>query len=251
MSQTRPDPARALRRRRKHERQAVVFGSLIAALALAGLGATAVYTGAMEMSFLERDFTTPEPDPETVVAAPPCLAEDTLPVDPATTQLRVLNGTTRGGLAGHTQTDLQTRGFVVIETGNYRPVGVTGTARIRFGEAGIATAYTLAAHVPGALLVLDTRTDATVDLILGNDFEALVSTEDVQATLIPTEPLANPPRCIPMAEALKSAAPAPSPSPSPGAEGTEGNEGDPADEGEIPPEGEMPAEGDIEPAPEG
>src|SRR5690606_20311169 len=91
MSQHHPDPARALRRRRKHERQAVIFGSLIAFLALAGLGATAVYTGAMEVSFLERDFTTPEPeDTGPAFAPPPCLAEDTLPVDPATTQIRVL-----------------------------------------------------------------------------------------------------------------------------------------------------------------
>lgn len=243
MSQTRPDPARALRRRRKHERQAVVFGSLIAALALAGLGATAVYTGAMEMSFLEREFTTPEPDPESVVAAPPCLPADTLPVDPATTQIRVLNGTTRAGLAGNTQTELQARGFVVTETGNYRPSGVTGTARIRFGEPGIAAAYTLAAHVPGAMLVLDMRSDATVDLILGTEYSTLVSNDEVTQTLVATEPLANPPGCIPMAEALKNAAPAPSPSPAPS---TESTEGDPA--GEDPAlEDEMPAEGDIDP----
>lgn len=240
MSQSRPDPARALRRRRKHERQAVVFGSLIAALALAGLGATAVYTGAMEMSFLDREFTTPAPDPDSIVVAPPCLPADTLPVDPATTQIRVLNGTTRAGLAGGMQTELQARGFVVIETGNYQPVGVTGTARIRFGEAGIATAYTLAAHVPTPLLVLDRRADATVDLILGNDFETIVALEEI--TLVPTEPLPNPIGCVPMAEALQSAGPAPSPSAPPSAPA----EGETPPEGEVPPE-EAPAEGEIPP----
>ena len=242
MSQTRPDPARALRRRRKHERQAVVFGSLIAALAIAGLGATAVYTGAMEMSFLDRDFTTPAPDPDTIVAAPPCLPADTLPVDPATTQIRVQNGTTRAGLAGRTQTDLQARAFVVIETGNYRPVGVTGTARIRFGATGIATAYTLAKHVPNALMVLDLRTDATVDLILGEDFETLVPAEEVAATLVATEPMVSPAGCVPLEDALTTAGPAPTPSAPP----TEAPaEGEVPPEGEVPEEGEVPAEGDL------
>lgn len=229
MSQNRPDPARALRRRRKHERQAVVFGSLIAGLAIAGLGATAVYTGAMEASFLDREFTTPEPDPESIVAAPPCLPAETLPVDPATTQIRVLNGTTRAGLAGNTQVDLQTRGFAVIEVGNYQPVGVTGTARIRFGEAGIATAYTLAAHVPNAQLILDLREDATVDLILGTEWERLVPVEEI--TLDPAAPLPDPLACIPLSEALTTAGPGPTTAP-PDA-GTEGEGGEePAPEGD-------------------
>lgn len=217
MSQHHPDPARALRRRRKHERQAVIFGSLIAFLALAGLGATAVYTGAMEVSFLERDFTTPEPeDTGPAFAPPPCLAEDTLPVDPATTQIRVLNGTSRPGLAGATDTELKARGFVTIEVGNFRPTGVQGTARIRFGELGVAAAYTVAAHVADPVFVLDRRTDATVDIIIGEDWNALVAVEEVQ--LAPTEPLANPTGCIPLDQALAKAQPAPSPSPSPSAE---------------------------------
>jgi hypothetical protein len=208
------DPARALRRRRKHERQAVVFGSLIAFLAVAGLGATAVYTGAVDVPFLDREFTTPEPE-ETgpVFAAPPCLPADTLPVAPAETQIRVQNGTSRPGLAGSTDTELRARGFGTIEVGNYRPVGVQGTARIRFGEAGIAAAYTLAAHVPDAIFVLDRRTDATIDLILGADWNSLIPLDEV--VLDPAAPLPNPPGCIDLAQALASAQPAPSPSPTP------------------------------------
>jgi hypothetical protein len=242
MSQNRPDPARALRRRRKHERQAVVFGSLIAALALAGLGATAVYTGALELSFLERDFTTPPPDPEDVVAAPPCLPGETFPVDPTTTQIRVLNGTSRSGLAGRTQTDLQARGFAVVEVGNFRPVGVTGTARIYFGEQGIATAYTLKSHIPSAQLILDLRQDASVDVVLGLEWENLVPLEEVG--LDGAVPLADPPGCIPMAEALTTAAPAPTPSAQP----TDAPAGEqPATEEQPLEEGELPAEGDIVP----
>lgn len=214
MSQHRPDPQRALRRRHKHERQAVIFGSLIAFLALAGLGATAVYTGAMDVAFLDRDFTTPEPeDTGPAFAAPPCLPEETLPAAPETTQIRVQNGTTRVGLAGQTDVALKERGFVTIEVGNYRPTGVQGTARIRFGELGLATAYTLAAHIEDPVFVLDRRTDATVDLILGEEWNTLVAVDEVE--LVATEPLADPPRCIPLADALAAAQPAPSPSPSP------------------------------------
>ena len=223
MSQYR-DPERVLRRRRKHERQAVVFGSLIAFQALAGLGATAVYTGAMEVPFLDREFTTPEPENTApVFAAPPCVPPDTLPVAATTTQIRVLNGTSRVGLAGQTDLALKARGFVTIEVGNYLPVGVQGTARIRFGEQGVATAYTLAAHVPDPIFVLDRREDATVDLILGEQWNDLTAESDV--TLVATEPLADPTGCVPMADALVNAQPAPSPSPSPSAEASAAPEG--------------------------
>ena len=138
------------------------------------------------------------------------------PVDPATTQIRVLNGTSRPGLAGATDTELKARGFVTIEVGNFRPTGVQGTARIRFGELGVAAAYTVAAHVADPVFVLDRRTDATVDIIIGEEWNALVAVEEVQ--LAPTEPLANPTGCIPLDQALAKAQPAPSPSPSPSAE---------------------------------
>lgn len=214
MSRPHQDPERALRRRHKHERQAVVFGSLIAFLALAGLGATAVYTGAMNVPFLDRDFTTPEPTPTgPSFAPPPCLAEETLPVAVETTQIRVQNGTTRVGLAGGTDVELKSRGFVTIEVGNFRPTGVQGTARIRFGELGVAAAYTLAAHVENPVFVFDRRTDATIDIVLGEEWDKLIPVEEVE--LVPTEPLADPPGCVPMDEALAAAQPAPSPSPSP------------------------------------
>ena len=50
------DRARALRRRHMRERQAVVFGVLLAALAVIGLGAAAVYTGSLSLPFVEEEF---------------------------------------------------------------------------------------------------------------------------------------------------------------------------------------------------
>ena len=129
-----PQQQRVLHRRHKHERQAVVFGALIAALALAGLGATAIYTGAMDAPFLARDFTTPSPDAIPEDPKAPCPPADALPVALPSIQVRVLNSTGISGLAGTASTTLTAAGFVVLEVGNY-PMKVTGGSRIQFGEA--------------------------------------------------------------------------------------------------------------------
>lgn len=231
-----PQQQRALRRRHKHERQAVVFGSLIAFLALGGLGATAIYTGAMDAPFLDREFTTPPPSEAAAGPRAPCPPTDTLPVDAAATQVRVLNGTSRAGLAATTATELTARGFVVAETGNYT-IRIDPAARILFGEAGLAAAYSLAAHVPDADLILDTRADATIDLVLGGDWEGLADATTV--VLDPTVPLQGTAECIPLEEALLVAAPGPTATPDAPIEEAPADapieeapaEGDPATEG--------------------
>jgi len=55
-----------------HERQAVIFGVLLAALALAGLGAAAMFTGSLNLPVFAREFaaeptatTTQDPGPTT------------------------------------------------------------------------------------------------------------------------------------------------------------------------------------------
>src|SRR5690554_4843652 len=112
--------ARALRRRHKHERQAVIFGVLIASLAVTGLTAVAVYTGTIDPPF-DRGFSTKgvKEDP---VLAQPCLPEGTLPVAYSAIPLNVLNATDQGGLASVTADALVERGFVVASTGNTKVV---------------------------------------------------------------------------------------------------------------------------------
>lgn len=211
-----PQQQRALRRRHKHERQAVVFGALIAALALAGLGATAIYTGAMDAPFLARDFTTPSPDAVAEDPKAPCPPVDTLPVALPSIQLRVLNSTGTAGLAGTTATTLTAAGFVVLEAGNY-PVKVTGGSRIQFGEAGLAAAYTLAAYLDTTTLILDTRQDATVDLILGTEWAGPLDPATV--ILDPTLPLEAITGCVPLEQARATAIPGPTATPTPPVEG--------------------------------
>ena len=179
-----------------HERQAVVFGLLTAVLAITGIGALAVYTGAVDAPF-DRPFTTP--NVETVASLKvPCLAEGTLPLPYGEVQVRVLNATGKGGLAAANKQILETRGFTVALVDDLRtPEGKSTTqhsTQISFGLAGVAQAYTLAAHYDQPVLVLDDRADATVDLVLGKNFVNLVDEELVE--IDPVVPLANPAKCV-------------------------------------------------------
>lgn len=223
-----PEAQRAIRRRRKHERQAVVFGSLIAVLALAGLGATAVYTGAMDAAFLSRDFTSPSPEAVVEIPDPPCPPEETLPPSYDTIEVTVYNASGRVGLAGRTANDLGDRGFVVLGTDNY-PISIETAARISFGEAGIAAAYTLAAQMSSVALIMDTREDATVDLVLGEDFIGLLDPSLIP--LDPSAPLAGTDNCIPIEDARAVAVPGPTAAPDPDEE-TDDDETDGGDASE-------------------
>jgi hypothetical protein len=182
--------ARALRRRHKHERQAVIFGVLIASLAVTGLASVAVYTGTIDPPF-DRGFSTRDVLQDEALAQP-CIPDGTLPVAYNEISVNVLNATDQGGLASTTSTSLAERGFVVATTGNTEVV-VEGI-RISFGAASLGAAYTLAAQFEGADLYYDAREDASVDVILGSSFEALKAPEAV--ALDPTIPLVSREGCV-------------------------------------------------------
>ena len=188
-----PDQAkreRAARRRHKQERQAVIFGVLIAFLAVSGLAAAAVYTGAIDPPF-ERGFTAKESADDTLTPQP-CLAADTLPVPYSDITVRVLNGTKRPGLASSAAKELVTRGFVVETTGNASKA--YSGVQISFGAAGLASAYTLAAHLPEARLYYDDREDASLDLYLGDSYAGFA---DLEAVLLdPAVAMASVEGCV-------------------------------------------------------
>lgn len=210
---TQPDPARAVRRRRMHERQAVVFGLLIAALAVTGLGALAVYTGAIEAPF-DRPFSTPEATDELADVPVPCLPDGTLPVPSGEVHVVVLNASGESEpLAGLNEDVLVERGFVVDAIGNApdldgdaRP-DVKARTQIHFGAAGLAAAYTLAAHYPEPGLVLDTREDATVTLYVGQDFDDIVDSELVG--IAADVPLESREGCVPIEQVTPQPVPVP------------------------------------------
>ena len=209
-----PDRARSLRRRHMRERQAVVFGVLLAALAVVGLGAAAVYTDSLDLPFMNRDFAS-DPTPTPSVSHFPCPPEGALPVAYAEVTVNVYNATTTSGLAAATQGQLTDRGFAVGTTGN-QP-SYDGVVRITFGTQGIAAAYTLAAQFPDSALLLDGRQDATVDVTLGSDFTALVAADAVG--LDPETPLVAPRGCTPYEQIAPPASTAPTPETTPATEG--------------------------------
>ncbi|QJW38243.1 LytR C-terminal domain-containing protein [Cellulosimicrobium protaetiae] len=200
-----------------HERQAVVFGLLIAALAVVGLGALAVYTGAIDAPF-DRPLSTPEAVDDLADVEVPCLAEGTLPVATGEVQVNVYNASGKDDPLGRLNQDILTsRGFAVLSTGNAPDLDGDGDAdvmtrtQIHFGAAGVAQAYTLAAHYEDAGLVLDAREDATVDLYVGADFDGVVDQELVGLTGdVPMESRSG---CVPIEEIT------PRPLPVPPAEG--------------------------------
>lgn len=176
--------------RHKHERQAVVFGVLIALLAISGLAALAVYTGALVLPG-DPEFVTAEPTGTSIVQSQACVPDETYPVAYSQVQVTVLNGSTRSGLASTVAEMLADRGFDILGAGNdtRQPI----EPLISFGPEGIAQAYTLLAHYPTARLVLDARVDDTVDLTVPQSFEELEPVESV--TLDPETPLVSVPEC--------------------------------------------------------
>jgi hypothetical protein len=185
-----------------HERQAVIFGVLLAALALAGLGAAAMFTGSLNLPVFARDFEV-EPTATASQDPYPCPPAGSMPVAANQITVKVFNASTRVGLAGATAASLTERGFIVASAEN-AAVTYDGKARIIFGVAGVAQAYTLAAHIDGAVLVKDARADASVDLALGAEFAGLNPTDAI--VLDPAVPLVAPPGCTPFDEVLEPAA---------------------------------------------
>lgn len=218
MSTPLQDPARVARRRREHERQAVVFGVLVAFLLVAAVGALAVYTGAISAPFA-RPFTSGEQ--ETTTEPAPCLpaVEDqpdgALPLSYDQVQVRIFNASGKSGLAGANQKVLAQRGFEILGTGNYDSTYDAGLAagstlatnELRFGRDGVVAAYTLAAQFPEVEMVLDDREGATVDLLVGEAYERPLDEADVP--LAADQPLTNVADCAPVDEVEPVPAPAP------------------------------------------
>lgn len=98
--------------------------------------------------------------------------------------LNVYNSTDRHGLAASTANVLKQRGFAIGKvTNDPLKANVTVAAQIRGGSVGSSAMRVVAAEVAGSVLQSDTRTDGTVDLVLGTGFTALASPDQVSAAL--------------------------------------------------------------------
>lgn len=189
-------------RRHRRERQVLVFGILVIAIAMVVFISMGIYKGTIQGPF-NVGFVTPSADFTSSINTV-CPPSGSLPLETGQVAVRVLNGTDKPGIASNTLEDLEGRGFVGLGAGNW--YGVYGkTARIMFGETGIQKAYTLALQFKDAELILDTRENATVDVVLGPDFTGLVKRLDPQ--LNPDTPLTANVPCLPFNQVEAEPAP--------------------------------------------
>ncbi|MEH0842061.1 LytR C-terminal domain-containing protein [Micromonospora sp. CPCC 205711] len=99
-------------------------------------------------------------------------------------KINVYNATNQPGLAGNVADDFRNRKFQVKKEGN-APKRVDGVAVLRFGPRGAGSAHLLRAYfLNNADRDYDPkRKDDTVDVVLGNGFQQLATTTEVNQSL--------------------------------------------------------------------
>lgn len=105
------------------------------------------------------------------------------PAAPHSFRLNVYNTTYRTGLATEVADGLRKRGFRIGDVGNAAAMP-KAPVEIHYGTYGEPAARRVALQVKGAKLVKDGRKGTSVDLLIGNDYTALVPR--AQATPSPT-----------------------------------------------------------------
>jgi hypothetical protein len=134
------------------------------------------------------------------VAEPTCVTTTTVPdvtlPKPGTVSVNVYNATDRSGLAASTGVALKGRGFNVGEIAN-DPLGknIKGVAQVRYGTKGETNADLLVFYIPGAKMVQDDRTDASVDVVLGAKFDSVETTKKVRKAMTTPVVTTEPPGC--------------------------------------------------------
>jgi len=184
--------------RRRRRRRAAITLTLVAILLLGTFGWAAAYFQGWVGSRVPKPLASPSCPAVTPVKA----------LTPRAVTVNVYNATNREGLAASVAKLLRTQGFKVaaVENDPLR-TPIAGVGEVRHGPAGAAAATLAAARLSGARIVLDKRTDATVDVVLGNTFRALSAPRKIVASKPaknPAPPAKNP--------ALNFSRPAPSPS---------------------------------------
>jgi LytR cell envelope-related transcriptional attenuator len=166
-------------RGRRRRRQTLTFVGLLAGVVVVGLVAATVLTG------LWKPFGS-----GSTGAVPLCPTPTTGVQAAALTRVRVLNASTRRGLALATARELQKRGFKVPDAPGNDTVGAAASAAalVRHGPGGVVAAHTIATQVKGKVTYeQDQRLGEVVDLVLGPTF-ALVDAKAGAAALKKASP---------------------------------------------------------------
>ena len=121
---------------------------------------------------------------------------DVAPAKLTETNIRVLNASGQGGQAGDVAGSLRDLGFAAPAAANdpvYAGNRLSCQGQIRFGKDGRAGAATAWLVAPCVELYQDDRADNSVDLVIGTDFTALASSDDIAAVLAGLQPGATEP----------------------------------------------------------
>ena len=156
-------------------RRRVVHGVVL--VVLLGLIVAAIITALAIMSGQLRIPTTETSDEPAAVC--PTATFDYTPNDQV--NLNVYNSTSRPGLARSVADEFLARKFVVGAVAN-TDAAYRGVAAVVSGAAGQSAAFSVQRNLPGSDYFQDGRTDASVDVILSGDYEALAAPEVVDQT---------------------------------------------------------------------
>ncbi|MFD2764719.1 LytR C-terminal domain-containing protein [Micromonospora eburnea] len=104
--------------------------------------------------------------------------------EPKEVKINVYNATDEPGRAGSVADDFRNRKFQVAKVGNATS-GFDGVAVLRFGPKGVGGAHLLRAYfLDNAERQFDiNRKDDAVDVVLGNSFQQLATTTEVNQSL--------------------------------------------------------------------
>ncbi|MDI6103284.1 LytR C-terminal domain-containing protein [Actinoplanes sp. NEAU-A12] len=130
------------------------------------------------------------------------LADIRLPNDPAKVTIKVFNGTKRADLAEQVSNEFANRRFVVQEVGKTK-TKVEGVAEIRYGPDTVGKAHLLQAYfLAHSTMVYNAKREGdVVDIIIGDKFQALATTTEVNQSLgAEGEPTLPPGACVKPAE---------------------------------------------------
>ena len=184
--------ARAARRKRMQQRQTVIFGSITAVLLGSALFAGAVWAEIVPPPF-ELEVKSSEPT-EPPAVTQPCPPEGATAVALGEISVNVMNSTETSGLGARTAEEIAALGVNVEAIDNASDLYL-GSAKVLVGPEYLDVGYTVADLIPDSQIVIDTRTEPIVDIVLGSGFSEVRSEGDL--LLAPDEPIPAPDSCVP------------------------------------------------------
>lgn len=194
-----PHPALSPRQRflqERQRRQNVTFAVTIVVMLVLALLSALILTGIVPVPF-GNSFSKAEKFATS--GKVPCPPEKTLPVDPASVKVQVLNTTSRQGIASEATEMLTAAGFAPAEPGNYS-TEYAGTVEIDTGIAGVVDAYTVARFFPNSKVILTDATDKSVTVLLGTLYDGALNADEIQQILNSTDALTAPAQCLPLSD---------------------------------------------------